>query len=81
MKLFKQYDADKNGILNETEFVQLLHSIDPEKTEEEVNALLDLIDPHNNQLINFSECVTFLSSELVKMMSELRQQQPALPRG
>eukprot|EP01059_Diplonema_ambulator_P005993 TRINITY_DN15773_c0_g1_i1.p1 TRINITY_DN15773_c0_g1~~TRINITY_DN15773_c0_g1_i1.p1 ORF type:complete len:738 (+),score=258.44 TRINITY_DN15773_c0_g1_i1:43-2256(+) len=75
VKLFKQFDADKNGILNEAEFMQLLKAIDPAKTDEEVNALLDLIDPHDNQLINFSECVTFLSSELVKMMSEMKQQQ------
>ena len=74
VRLFRQFDADKNGILNEAEFVQLLRSIDPAKTDQEVNALLDLIDPHDNQLINFSECVTFLSSELVKMMSEMRQQ-------
>eukprot|EP01063_Lacrimia_lanifica_P005883 TRINITY_DN13544_c0_g1_i1.p1 TRINITY_DN13544_c0_g1~~TRINITY_DN13544_c0_g1_i1.p1 ORF type:complete len:715 (+),score=385.54 TRINITY_DN13544_c0_g1_i1:85-2229(+) len=73
VKLFKQFDADKNGILNEAEFVQLLKAIDPAKTQEEINALLDLIDPHDNQLINFSECVTFLSSELVKMMSEMKQ--------
>eukprot|EP01064_Diplonema_japonicum_P017936 TRINITY_DN2643_c0_g1_i1.p1 TRINITY_DN2643_c0_g1~~TRINITY_DN2643_c0_g1_i1.p1 ORF type:complete len:767 (+),score=265.50 TRINITY_DN2643_c0_g1_i1:80-2302(+) len=75
VKLFKQFDADKNGILNEAEFVQLLKAIDPAKLDEEINALLDLIDPHDNQLINFSECVTFLSSELVKMMSEMKQQQ------
>ena len=75
VRLFRQYDADKNGILNEAEFVQLLRAIDPAKTDHEVNALLDLIDPHDNQLINFSECVTFLSSELVKMMSEMKQQQ------
>eukprot|EP00755_Sulcionema_specki_P011828 Sspe_Gene.49932::Locus_27330_Transcript_1_1_Confidence_1.000_Length_2324::g.49932::m.49932 len=74
VKMFKQFDADRNGILNEAEFIQLLKAIDPSKTEEEINALLDLIDPHNNQLINFSECVTFLSSELVKMMSEMRTQ-------
>jgi len=75
VRLFKQFDADKNGILNEAEFVQLLKAIDPAKTQEEINALLDLIDPHDNQLINFSECVTFLSSELVKMMSEMKQQE------
>lgn len=72
VKLFKQYDADRNGILNEAEFGQLLKAIDGEKSEDDINSLLDLIDPHNNQLINFSECVTFLSSELVKMMKENR---------
>eukprot|EP01065_Artemidia_motanka_P025667 TRINITY_DN30644_c0_g1_i1.p1 TRINITY_DN30644_c0_g1~~TRINITY_DN30644_c0_g1_i1.p1 ORF type:complete len:709 (+),score=218.55 TRINITY_DN30644_c0_g1_i1:52-2127(+) len=69
VKLFKQYDSDKNGILHEDEFIQVLKAIDPSKTDDEVTALLDLIDPHNNQVINFSECVTFLSSELVKIAS------------
>ena len=68
--LFKQYDTDRNGIVNEHEFRQVLKAIDPSKTEEEVAGLLDLIDPHNNQLISFSECVTFLSTELVRMVRE-----------
>eukprot|EP00759_Apiculatamorpha_spiralis_P032820 PhF_6_TR34175/c0_g1_i1/m.50008 len=67
VRLFRQIDTDRNGILNEYEFRNLLRLMDNSKTDEEVSALLDLIDPHNNQLINFSECVTFLSSELVKM--------------
>jgi hypothetical protein len=67
-RLFMQMDTDRNGILNEYEFRNLLRVMDPTKSDEEVSALLDLIDPHNNQLINFSECVTFLSSELVKMV-------------
>lgn len=70
VKLFRQYDTDKNGIVNENEFRALLRAIDPNKTEDEMNQLLDLIDPHNNQLITFSECVTFLSSELVALMRE-----------
>lgn len=73
VRIFKQYDTDRNGIVNEHEFRMVLRAVDPSKSEEEVNALLDLIDPHNNQLINFSECVTFLSSELVKMMKEADQ--------
>ena len=70
VRIFKQHDSDRNGIVNEYEFRMILSTVDPSKTEEEVNALLELIDPHNNQLINFSECVTFLSSELVRMMRD-----------
>lgn len=70
VRVFKQYDTDRNGIVNEQEFRAILRSVDPGKSEEDVSALLDLIDPNNNQLINFSECVTFLSAELVKMMRE-----------
>jgi hypothetical protein len=70
VRVFKQHDTDRNGIVNEQEFRAILRSVDPAKSEEDVSALLDLIDPNNNQLINFSECVTFLSAELVKMMRE-----------
>jgi len=70
VRIFKQHDTDRNGIVNEHEFRLILKAVDASKTEEEVNALLELIDPHNNQLINFSECVTFLSSELVRMMRD-----------
>jgi Ca2+-binding EF-hand superfamily protein len=70
VRIFKQHDTDRNGVVNEHEFRLVLKAVDPSKTEDEINALLDLIDPHNNQLINFSECVTFLSSELVRMMRD-----------
>eukprot|EP01006_Ploeotia_vitrea_P024285 TRINITY_DN57056_c0_g1_i1.p1 TRINITY_DN57056_c0_g1~~TRINITY_DN57056_c0_g1_i1.p1 ORF type:complete len:843 (-),score=72.21 TRINITY_DN57056_c0_g1_i1:130-2658(-) len=70
VKLFRQFDTDKNGIINEQEFRGLLKAIDPNKADDEINSLLDLIDPHNNQVITFSECVTFLSSELVSLVSE-----------
>jgi Ca2+-binding EF-hand superfamily protein len=70
VRIFKQHDTDRNGIVNEHEFRQILRSVDPTKSEKEVAALLDLIDPYNNQLITFSECVTFLSSELVNMLKE-----------
>lgn len=70
VRVFKQHDTDRNGIVNEHEFRLILKTIDPSKSEEEVAGLLDLIDPHNNQLISFSECVTFLSTELVKLMKE-----------
>jgi hypothetical protein len=70
VRIFKQFDADRNGIVNELEFRNILRGVDPQKTEEAVTALLDVVDPHNNQLITFSECVTFLSTELVRMMRE-----------
>merc|ERR1711966_456916 len=69
VRVFGQHDTDRNGIVNEAEFIALLKAVDPEKGEEEVTSLLDLIDPHNNQLTTFSECVTFLSSELVRLSS------------
>eukprot|EP01012_Entosiphon_sulcatum_P008513 TRINITY_DN14640_c0_g1_i1.p1 TRINITY_DN14640_c0_g1~~TRINITY_DN14640_c0_g1_i1.p1 ORF type:complete len:751 (+),score=148.35 TRINITY_DN14640_c0_g1_i1:44-2296(+) len=68
VRLFRQCDTDRNGIINEAEFRQLLRLIDPEKPLHETEQLVRLIDPHNNQQITFSECVTFLSSELVSLL-------------
>jgi Ca2+-binding EF-hand superfamily protein len=70
VKLFRQFDSDRNGILNELEFRHLLFTINPHRTEEDIDYWLNYIDPYNNQQITFSECVTFLSADLVKMMSD-----------
>lgn len=67
MKLFRQFDKDKNGVINEEEFRQLIIATDPNKTDMEIQDLLNLVDPYNNQSISFSECVNFLSSDLVHM--------------
>ena len=67
MKLFRQFDKDKNGVINEEEFRQLIIATDPKKNDSEIQDLLNMVDPHNNQQISFSECVNFLSSDLVHM--------------
>merc|ERR1711998_210218 len=69
MKLFRQFDKDKNGVVNEEEFRQLIIATDPNKSDGEIQDLLNLVDPHNNQQISFSECVNFLSTDLVHMTS------------
>uniref|UniRef100_A0A7S4FEB3 EF-hand domain-containing protein n=1 Tax=Eutreptiella gymnastica TaxID=73025 RepID=A0A7S4FEB3_9EUGL len=65
---FRRVDSDRNGVVSEHQFRCLLRLIDSGKSDAKINQLLDLIDPHNNQMITFSECVTFLSSELVALM-------------
>ncbi|RNF27640.1 putative structural maintenance of chromosome (SMC) family protein [Trypanosoma conorhini] len=66
--IFCRHDADRNGIISAQEFAAVLRGVDASKTDEEINALLELIDPFGNQLITYSECVTFLSAEIVRMM-------------
>ncbi|EKF31050.1 hypothetical protein MOQ_005121 [Trypanosoma cruzi marinkellei] len=66
--IFCRHDTDRNGIVNAQEFTAILKTVDASKTEEEIEALLELIDPFGNQLITYSECVTFLSAEIVRMM-------------
>ena len=43
--------------------------MDPEKTDADLDTLVNLVDPYDNQHITFSECVSVLSAELVRMMS------------
>lgn len=75
VKLFKQFDNDKNGVINEAEFRKLLLTMNPERTENDIDYWLNHIDPWNNQQITFSECVTFLSADLVRMMQEGKKEE------
>lgn len=66
--LFKQFDCDNNGIINEEEFVNLVYQIHyyGDSIKENVVRLLTLIDPYNNKQITFSECVSLFSTEVIK---------------
>eukprot|EP00935_MAST-01C_sp_MAST-1C-sp1_P000777 g777.t1 len=67
--LFRQVDADRNGVVNEHEFKLLLRKIDPSKSEDEMDTMLSKVDPYDNQHITFSECCPLLSSELLLLSS------------
>ncbi|KEG13207.1 putative structural maintenance of chromosome (SMC) family protein [Trypanosoma grayi] len=73
LTIFRRHDADRNGIVNAQEFAAIVKSVDPAKTDGEINAVLELIDPFGNQLVTYSECVTFLSTEIVKMRNVERR--------
>ena len=66
--LFKELDADENGILNENEFIQLVANTDlfNEGFSEHSNRLLSLVDPANHKQVTFSEVVTCFSKEILK---------------
>merc|ERR1712166_483332 len=68
LQLFRRFDSDRNGILNEQEFRQLLSSLGS-RSERELFQCVKDIDPHNHQSISFSECVNSLSEELAAMSS------------
>ena len=49
--LFKQVDKDNNGVINEREFRELILSMNvvvQDSGENDLDALLRVIDPHNN---------------------------------
>lgn len=54
-KLFRQFDADKNGILSEDEFRQLIIAIDPHKSDHEIAKMLIEADPHSLRQLTFSQ--------------------------
>lgn len=48
-QLFKECDSDNNGVISEEEFKALIGKMgDVVEREEEVNYLLQMIDPYNN---------------------------------
>ncbi len=58
-------DDDNNGIVDEEEFRNLIGSLGIIEYEEDVNALLQIIDPNNNKQMNFSEIIQLLSSQMM----------------
>ena len=68
VKLFKSVDTDKDGIINEEEFTELIQKMKIFKEEEVENRIIQYlgkIDPFDNQKITFSECVSFFSNEII----------------
>ena len=67
VKLFRKYDNDLDGILNEDEFSNLIRDIPYCKNNEDeyIFKFLSIIDPFNNKKIAFSECVSILSMEII----------------
>ena len=68
VNLFRKYDTDLDGILNETEFVGLINDIPycKNNADEYVFKFLSIIDPFNNKKITFSECVSLFSMEIIE---------------
>ncbi|KAG5502970.1 hypothetical protein JKF63_04743 [Porcisia hertigi] len=67
VKIFRRYDSDQNGIVNCFEFVSIVRELDSSKSEEEVESMVCQIDPHGNQLITFSDCISLLNDELLQL--------------
>ena len=67
--IFKSVDTNKDGIISEEEFTELVQRMKVFKEDEVENKIfqfLEKIDPFDNQKITFSECVSFFSGEIIK---------------
>ena len=64
-KLFRQVDADSDGIITEEQFEGLLHSTGIFMPKETVSYFLQVLDPFNLKRITFSECVQLFSAHMV----------------
>ena len=67
VQLFRTFDNDSDGILNEEEFINLIKSINflQNNIDDYIFKFLSIIDPFNNKKITFSECVSLFSLEII----------------
>lgn len=70
--VFKKYDSDNDGVINEQEFFEILSFFGyyKENIELETERLLNIADPFNNQRLTFSECITLFSNEIITDFNE-----------
>ena len=71
--LFKSVDTNKDGVINEEQFSELVQKMKIFKEDEVENKIfqfLEKIDPFDNQKFTFSECISFFSSEMIKENDE-----------
>jgi len=67
VKLFRKFDTDFDGVLNENEFINLIKDIPycQNNLDEYIFKFLSSVDPFNNKKINFSECVALFGMEMI----------------
>ena len=65
VNLFRKFDIDGDGILNEKEFIDLVKSIPYCQKNIQINIFkfLSIVDPFNNKKITFSDCVLLFSMD------------------
>ena len=66
VQLFKKFDTDEDGILNEEQFIEMIKSIPYclSNLDYYIEILLNKIDPFNHHRFIFSDCVNAFSTEI-----------------
>ena len=67
VQIFKKFDTDEDGILNEEQFIEMVKSIPYclSNLDYYIEILLNKIDPFNHRRFIFSDCVNAFSTEIV----------------
>ncbi|CAG9317864.1 unnamed protein product [Blepharisma stoltei] len=78
LAMFRDADKDRNGMISEPEFRELLDATGLGFEEPDIFRLLQIIDPYDNQQITFSECVALFSTELIPMSNSNSGSQVAI---
>jgi hypothetical protein len=75
--VFREYDPEAKGLLDEKDFRLLVLKVNPNKTHDELDHLVAAVDPYNNQLITYSQVVNVLQDEIEILASGLHPNFPA----
>ena len=67
-ELFQSVDTDRDGVVDEDQFTTLVSRVSPSRDEDEIQELLEAVDPGGTKRITFSDSVTCLSPDIVDMM-------------
>ena len=68
VELFKRFDKDEDGILDETQFIEMIKAIPycQNNLEYFTEILLNKIDPFNHKKFIFSDCVNAFGTEIIE---------------
>lgn len=80
--LYIEIDEDKNGVLNDEEFSQLMKRVGICDSDEDIRYFLDQLDPSGNEENTFSEIVKMFQqvSYLTSKLSRFKYQSKELQR-
>eukprot|EP00826_Nyctotherus_ovalis_P040071 TRINITY_DN3905_c0_g4_i1.p1 TRINITY_DN3905_c0_g4~~TRINITY_DN3905_c0_g4_i1.p1 ORF type:complete len:468 (+),score=118.92 TRINITY_DN3905_c0_g4_i1:156-1559(+) len=63
VEVFNRVDKNASGVINSTQFKELLEEMKLRPSETEIQELLERIDPQRNESLTFSECVSLFTCE------------------
>lgn len=85
IEVFKQFDANSNGVISPEELKQLLSRLDADFGEDEISSLLEAMDANHDGKIQYAEFVRWVSqnedNSAVSRLWEVASPGERLPKG